>query len=1751
MLARRHTVVLATIAVVLGAGLVSVALASSGSRQLGDGSPVAQTALEPSRSIQGGGVAQHRGAHALGHGAAAKSTVSTRPVERYLTRAHGSVFDVRRLKSTVVKRERPEHESPFETESEPTSALPQTVAPKQMATTQAMSPLLDSSFAGLDFATWGAGHPPDTNGDVGPNYYIETVNTSIGIYDKSNGNRVAAFTFNAFMSQGHFGNLCDTDNFGDPVVLYDSFENRWFITDFAFRLDTNGNVSPQTVYQCFAVSKTGDPVAGGWNYYSILAPGGLDDYPKFGVWPDGIYMSANMFGYAAGASFLGPHVWALNKAEMYAGAPSVSVVDFAAPSADFTLLPANARLQTGSPPAGSPEYFVSTSQYLNALGIYKLHVDWSRISTSTFTGPQTQAAPTCWPNQTPANASTTANAADVLAIRAMAQAQYSNIGGSESVWIAHTVERGTAPAATCNAPTGGTATVRWYQANVTGGAVAASVIQGSTFDPEGANTFFRFMPALAVDRAGDMAIQYSKSNSTTNPQIKYAGRLATDPINTLGPELTLIDGTGSQSGNCGPSACIRWGDYSGAALDPNGCEFWFGNEYYATTGLNDQTRIGSSHFPGCTPVGNGTLSGTVTDGTNALAGATVALGSRTTTTDASGAYSFTVPAGTYPTLTASDPGFDPQAAASIVVPNGSGTTHDFTLSAAAQSGCFNDDSQNAFLAGVPNGCDLVGSPGNVMLARSLNTDAQNGNVASGVAFSNVTWAGQTFTPTVTGRLTRVDVELFCSSCTATTPNVVMSIRNTAGSVPTGADLAIATLPGFNDGGAGGLKTFTFNSPVTLTAGTRYAFIFRLASAFAGGTAAYTLSSANPYTNGQRVTSTNSGSSWTADASSRDLNFVTYIDAGFVGSGTFVSSLKDSNPDANHSATWTTLSFSASAPSGTSVQIQVAGSNSSYGPFNYVGPDGTANTSFTSGASLSQFNGLRYLRYKATLTTNNPSVTPSLFSVAVCFQNTLTTVPTTLDVAPATGTYGGVTSLSATLKAGGNGVAGEGVEFTLGGNDVGGATTDANGVAILSSVSLAGIDAGSYPIGVQASFAGDAGHAASAGSASLTVARADEAISITTHAPASASVGSHFTVAADGGGSGNPVTYSSSGSCTNSGDTFTMTGAGVCTVAYDQAGNTNYNDAPEVTESVNADKADQTITVTTHAPASAAYGTSFTVAADGGGSGKPVTFSSAGSCSNDGATFTMTSGTGTCTVQYDQAGNDSYNPAPDVTEIVDADKADQSISVTSDAPSSAVYGTSFAVAANAPGGVVAFSSSGACTNLDDTFTMSSGTSTCSVQYDQAGDDNYNAAPQVTQSVTAQKADQSISFSALSDRTYGDADFDPGATASSGNAVSYSTSGSCSIVGADVHLTGAGSCTVTAHQGGDANFNAAPTVDQSFSIATALLTITANDRSKLYGQTLSLGTTAFSTSGLVNGDGVATVTLSSAGADAGAAAGTYPIVPSDAVAAAGSDLSNYSISYANGTLTVHQAGVVGLQSLTIKSTGVVDSFDSSVGPYGGSNKGTAASVVSNGAVLLKSVAIGGDVRSTQSSAKLVKPASVTGDVTAGTTATITGHVGGTVHANTPTAPLSAAPPAACSPFTGETGLDGTYGYNTRKGNLTVAAGQTATLADGTYCLHNITIALGGSLVVSGPVTIQLTGTLADQGQIVNTTHVPANLSVQSSSTGTGSLNVTGGSDVYLTVLAPGLAVKVPSGSVFGSLLGRTLAVSGAASVHVDIH
>jgi hypothetical protein len=443
-------------------------------------------------------------------------------------------------------------------------------------------PLPQSSFDGLDHNHAAPVFPPDTNGDVGPTDYIQTVNDNIAIFNKALGVQLTSCSFNTLFSAAPTSTPCDANNRGDPVALYDAQADRFIVSDFAF---VDAHASPY--YECIAVSKTGDPVLGGWYLFALRADDAghqfLADYPKMGVWPDGIYMSANMFdctGACSGADFKGVRAWALNRADLYSGS-TLHAVYFDTGADFFTLLPSN--LRGPLPPAGTPNYFVSNDGSLFALDVFKFHVDFTTPLSSTFSAGPTQIAIAAY-NQPTVVPEISANNLDSLGSRLMVQNQYRNIGGVESLWVAHTVN---------NAPSG----VRWYQLDVSGGTVATTPVQQSTYQPDSS---FRWVPSLAVDKFGNMLVGYSVSSASMHPDIRYAGRLVTDTLNSLSPEATLITGGGGQTGSCGGNTCIRWGDYSGMTVDPvDDCTFWYTTEYYATTGNNWQTRIGSIRYPAC------------------------------------------------------------------------------------------------------------------------------------------------------------------------------------------------------------------------------------------------------------------------------------------------------------------------------------------------------------------------------------------------------------------------------------------------------------------------------------------------------------------------------------------------------------------------------------------------------------------------------------------------------------------------------------------------------------------------------------------------------------------------------------------------------------------------------------------------------------------------------------------------------------------------------------------------------------------------------------------------------------------------------------------------------------------------------------------------------------------------------------------------------------------------------------------------
>ena len=246
---------------------------------------------------------------------------------------------------------------------------------------------------------------------------------------------------------------------------------------------------------------------------------------------------------------------------------------------------------------------------------------------------------------------------------------------------------------------------------------------------------------------------------------------------------------------------------------------------------------------------------------------------------------------------------------------------------------------------------------------------------------------------------------------------------------------------------------------------------------------------------------------------------------------------------------------------------------------------------------------------------------------------------------------------------------------------------------------------------------------------------------------------------------------------------------------------------------------------------------FTISATAS-SGLPVSFTSlaASVCTVSGSTVTVLA-TGTCTIQASQAGNSTYAAAPSINQSFTVAKAAQTI--TFGALPGKTYGNPpFSVSANASSGLaVSFSSTtaGVCTVSGNTVTIVAG-GTCSIKASQAGNADYLAATAVMQSFAVSKTNQSITFGALANQTYGVAPFTVSAAASSGLAVAFATTTTavCTVSGNTVTIKTGGTCALQATQSGNASYNAAANVSQSFAIAKASQTIAFGTlASRIYG------------------------------------------------------------------------------------------------------------------------------------------------------------------------------------------------------------------------------------------------------------------------------------------------------------------------------
>jgi len=541
--------------------------------------------------------------------------------------------------------------------------------------------------------------PSDQNLDVGPNDVVQTVNDAFRIWDKSGNPRTAPTLISKLFTK--LGGICANADRGDPVVLYDRMADRWFITQFAFL----GAGQAPPFHQCVAVSQNGDP-SGSYYAYDFVTPGAeFPDYGKFGVWPDGYYMTVNQFT-EPGDNFNGVGMYALDRQKMLVGDPTAGFIYFNRNGTDFpeffnSTLPSD---QDGleAPPPGAPNVFAylisdefeGPPYNVDALRLFDFHADFVNPGNSTFTERPESPVPVAAfdPRSAPSNRdikqpapATATDALDSIQYHLMYRLQYVNRGGIETLVSSTTVNvSGLAPTTLANYQAG----VRYFQLQRSTPGGPFLLYDNATFSPDAgtpATGLNRWLPSAAIDHMGNLAVSYSTSSTTVFPSIAYAGR----DFNALGGltgELTMFAGTAVQLGSSN-----RWGDYQSLQVDPSDdCTFWTTNQYYnVNSSFNWRTRIGRFKFPTCSAPPQGTISGTITacDSGVPLEGAIIELSNGfSTTTKADGTYSFKVAPGTYTATVKGNINRDctPTTSTVVTVSDGNTTTYNACLDGVAK-----------------------------------------------------------------------------------------------------------------------------------------------------------------------------------------------------------------------------------------------------------------------------------------------------------------------------------------------------------------------------------------------------------------------------------------------------------------------------------------------------------------------------------------------------------------------------------------------------------------------------------------------------------------------------------------------------------------------------------------------------------------------------------------------------------------------------------------------------------------------------------------------------------------------------------------------------------------------------------------------------------------------------------------------------------------------------------------------------------
>lgn len=458
---------------------------------------------------------------------------------------------------------------------------------------------LAGSMPGFDGIPFAGTNPPDTVGAVGPDHFIQMVNSAnastgsfgstFAVYDKS-GTLVAG---PAALEELWPDGVCRTDTRGDPIVLYDHLANRWLMSQLTNPFPCLFTAIPCRL--CVAVSRTPDPISGGWYLYDFPAST-FPDYPKYAVNLESYLVSSNSVSvFPVFEQKVG--VYALDRRRMLGGQPA-AIQEFSAPflpNAGFiqSLVPADLdghRL----PPPGSPGYFLRyrdgevsdgvVDLDRDHLELWELSVSWAHSEESVLSGPTLVEIAEFGSFNASIPQPETQDGLAPFADPLMWRVSYRNFGAHEALVGNFTVDAdGTDHAG-----------VRWFELRRSGDG-SWSRHQEGTFAPDAAH---RWMASVAMDRDGNLALGYSVSSPELDvfPSIRVTGRQAGDPPGTLSPnELTLAEGDAA-------STTGLWGDYSAMTVDPrDDCTFWYTNEYVRADQAGWSTRIGSFRFPGCHP----------------------------------------------------------------------------------------------------------------------------------------------------------------------------------------------------------------------------------------------------------------------------------------------------------------------------------------------------------------------------------------------------------------------------------------------------------------------------------------------------------------------------------------------------------------------------------------------------------------------------------------------------------------------------------------------------------------------------------------------------------------------------------------------------------------------------------------------------------------------------------------------------------------------------------------------------------------------------------------------------------------------------------------------------------------------------------------------------------------------------------------------------------------------------------------------